>query len=440
MTPGEVNTDCTKNKIASRARIPLFSRTVIAGVNLSVLLIFVAVGLAFSYSYFPTTALLLMAASLAVVFRSIELVFSRRSRPASIERVRAFACLSICCGLAVPFLLAAATRQFHTHYFGLLILPVLETALYFALPWTLVVATISAGCTLFWVAYAAEFRPPFQLGELLEATTLALLFFIVGTLLWFMVDLLERRGRALEAHVSELKRTRAQLIEEEKMAAIGRLASAVAHEIRNPVAIISTAIEAAGSAVFSHEDREEMVRVAVVEARRLEKMTTDFLTYAQPGDQPQTEVDAASLSGYLASIAKAQALGKRVRIDIEANSECIVYGNEHQLQQALLNLMRNAIDASPEAGRVSVAVSQEQDTVKISIENGGPAIPTYAVSKIFEPFFTAKRGGTGLGLSIAQKVIQAHHGELKLECNREQCIVFSMFLPSHPRVVSAHRT
>lgn len=408
--------------------------------NLGVLLIFVLVGLIFSHSYFPTTSGLLIVAGVAIGLRLGETGLSRSSRLSSGVRVKKFAAASICFGLIIPFLLAAATRQFHTHYFGLLILPVLEVALYFSLPATLVVASASAASSLVWVAYAADFQRPFQLGELLESTTLVLLFFLVGTLVWLIVDLLRKREHSLEHYVEDLKETRAQLVEGEKLAAIGRLASAVAHEIRNPVAIISSAIEAAGCSAFSQEEREDMARVAVIEARRLEKLTTDFLTYAQPGDPPRTEVDAASLSGYLASIARAQALSKHVRVEIDAKDECLVYGNEDQLQQALLNLMRNAIDASPEDGRVSVAVSQQMNTVKISIENGGPAIPAYAVSKIFEPFFTAKRGGTGLGLSIAQKVIEAHHGELRLECNREECIVFSLLLPSHAPAPSARRT
>jgi signal transduction histidine kinase len=427
----ELNTHDHRDDYPLRATSQIVSRPVIAAVNLAVLLIFVFVGLMFSHSYFPTTSGLLVVAGVAMGLRFGETLLSGVSGFDSGAWVKRFAAASICFGLILPFLLAAATRQFHTHYFGLLILPVLEVALYFSLPATLVVASVSAASTLLWVAYAADFQRPFQLGELLEATTLVLLFFLVGTLVWLMVDLLRKREQSLERHVKDLKETRAKLVEGEKLAAIGRLASAVAHEIRNPVAIISSAIEAAGSSAFSLEEREDMARIAVIEARRLEKLTTDFLIYAQPGDPPRTEVDAASLSGYLGSIARAQALSKHVQVEIDAKDQCLVYGNEDQLQQALLNLMRNAIDASPEDGRVSVAVSQQADKVKISIENGGPAIPAYAVPKIFEPFFTAKRGGTGLGLSIAQKVIEAHHGELRLECNREECIVFSLLLPSH---------
>ena len=200
-------------------------------------------------------------------------------------------------------------------------------------------------------------------------------------------------------------------------------------EIRNPVAIISSAIEAAASAAFSIEEREEMAKVALMEARRLEKLTTDFLAYAQPGPAPRMEVDAMALIGYMGSIARAQALHKQIKIDVRTEEGCMIFGNEDQLQQALLNLLRNAIDASPEFGHISVEVSKQKETVRISIENQGPSIPAYAVPKIFEPFFTAKRGGTGLGLPIARKIAERHGGEIKLERNAEECVLFTLLLP-----------
>ncbi len=92
--------------------------------------------------------------------------------------------------------------------------------------------------------------------------------------------------------------------------------------------------------------------------------------------------------------------------------------------------MRNAIDASPEGGQVSVECELREGLVRIAIENQGPMIPEYAVPKIFEPFFTAKSGGTGLGLSIANKIAERHGGSLKLEQNRADHIQFALLLPA----------
>jgi signal transduction histidine kinase len=324
-----------------------------------------------------------------------------------------------------------ATRQFHTHYFGMLTLPVLEAALYFSFITTLSVAAIASSIAGFWVIYAAHFRPPFEIGELLEATTLVLVYFIVGILIWWLVDLLSGREEDLQRKVIDLEATRSRLIEEEKLAAVGRLASSVAHEIRNPVAIISSALEASASPSSSWEDREEMSKVAMMEARRLERLTKDFLSYAQPGAAPFTEVDATALVGYIASIVRAQASHKSLTIDLESCDSCWIYGNEGQLQQMLLNLMRNAIEASPEHGRIKIEVgSQCQDKIRIAVANAGPTIPREAVVRIFEPFFTAKQGGTGLGLAIARSIVEKHGGELLLECNETDNIVFAAIIPS----------
>ncbi|MGI4757649.1 MAG: sensor histidine kinase [Janthinobacterium lividum] len=397
-------------------------------VNIAALILFVTVELGFSYFNFPTPHAMLLVAAAAVLFRCGELALSRCFLRSA--RARTGAVSSIAVGLIVPFALAAATRQFHTHYFGLLILPVLEAALYFSLATMLVVATLASCSAALWVAYAAHFRPPFQLGELLETATLILLLFTVGTLVWILLDLLGKQDGELRDRLDDLEATRERLVQEEKLAAIGRLASAVAHEIRNPVAIISSAMEAARSASLSAEEREDMSSIALTEAKRLERLTTDFLSYAQPGDLLRSDVDVFTLVGYIASIAKAQALGKHVSICLDIEDGCRLHGNEDQLQQALLNLMRNAIEASPDGGVVSVRCDPHGDVVRIEVENQGMPIPDPILPKIFEPFFTAKSGGTGLGLPIARKIAEAHDGTLTLENNAEGHILFALLFPA----------
>jgi signal transduction histidine kinase len=405
------------------------ARRTIAALNLAILAIFVSAELFFSYFHFPTPRSMFLVAMIGMVFPVVELGMLRNRSELSHKASRLLACGSIAWNLALPFLLAAATRQFHTHYFGLLIQPVLEAALYFSLPITLATSAISSACVLSWVGYAADFKPPYQLGELLEATTLMLIYFLVGPLIWWLVDLLGKREEQLRQRLQDLEQAKARLVEGEKLAAVGRLASGLAHEIRNPVAIISSALEASASDAFSAEDRVEMSRVAVAEARRLEQLTTDFLTYAQPGIKSFDQVDAIALVGYILSIARAQALNRKITFNFLADQDCLLYGNEGQLQQALLNLLLNAVDASPDFGHVSVEVKQCAKGIRIAIENEGPAIPSEAVPQIFEPFFTAKRGGTGLGLAIARSIAEKHGGDLVLERNEEERILFALTLP-----------
>lgn len=403
----------------------------IAMVNLAVLLAFLLVQSVFSMFHGAPPPAVFIVAAFGIFLRLLEIGYTSRSSPLRIETTRTLGAISIVWNLLLPLLLAMATQQFHTHYFGMLILPVLEAALYFSFAVTLGVAVAASSIAGFWVVYAAHFRRPFLFGELLEATTLVLVYFIVGTLIWWLVDLVSNREEELQQRLDDLESTRSKLIEGEKLAAVGRLASAVAHEIRNPVAIISSALEASASAASSLVDRDEMANVAMMEARRLERLTSDFLSYAQPGSAPFTEVDTSAIVGYIASIVRAQASHKSLTIDLETCSDCHIYGNEGQLQQVLLNLMRNAIEASPERARIKIHVGRHhQNKVRIALANGGPRIPHNAVLQIFEPFFTAKEGGTGLGLAIARSIVEKHGGELLLERNDPDNIVFAAIIPS----------
>ena len=415
-----------------RLTAALISRSSIASIHLVVLLAFLLAQVVFSLSEGTPPPTTFVVALFGVCLRLVEMLYARKHPSLSLGAMRNLVVTSILWTLALPLMLAVATKQPDTHYFGMLILPVLEAALYFSLSFTLFVAACASSLAVFWVAYAAHFTPPFSIGELLEATTLVLVLFVTGTLVNWLITLLGSRDQELERRLEDLERTRAQLIEEEKLAAVGRLAGAVAHEIRNPVAIISSALEASGTSPISA--REELSTIAMLEARRLERLTTDFLSYASPRLGPLSEVDVAPLVGYIVAVVQPQAAHKSLRIDLEACGDCRIRANEGKLQQVLMNLMRNAIEASPEGSQITVRAEHDgAEQVRIAIANAGPSIPRDVVPRIFEPFFTAKEGGTGLGLSIARTIVEKHGGELLLEHNEPGRIVFAARLPALPQ-------
>jgi two-component system sensor histidine kinase HydH len=409
----------------------ILNRSIIGSVYLAALLIFFGAQMLFTaFLRLPPLPVFLLVA-FAIALRVLEILYAERWVKQDQARRRLFAAPSIAWTLVLALLLAVLTRQPDTHYFGMLILPILEAAIYFSLAATLFIATAASCISLFWVAYVAHFTPPFNAGEILEASTLVLVDFIVGCLVWLLVHMLRDREEQLRQQLDALETTRGKLIQEEKLAAIGRLASAIAHEIRNPVAIISSALETAASASFPAKERDEMARIAELEAKRLEKLTTDFLSYARPGGSSFQSLDATALIGYVVSIVRSQVLQKNVQIEAQICETCCIYGNETQLQQALLNLMRNAIEASPPHGSILLAAAQRSaERLHIRIENAGPAIPHPIVDRIFEPFITAKEGGTGLGLAIARSIFDRHQGQLFLERNEPDHVVFSVILPA----------
>ena len=408
----------------------IVSRSVIGSVHLAVLLAFFAMQFAFTaFIPIPPTPVFFLVAFGAGI-RIMEILTARHVPIQDDARNRLFAVPSIVWTLLLALLLAVLTRQPDTTYFGMLILPILEAAIYFSLLTTLLVAASAASISAFWVAYVSGFHSPFASGEILEASTLILVYFVVGCLVWLLVNLLRDREERLRQQMEDLNAARSKLIEKEKLAAVGRLASAVAHEIRTPVAILSSALETSASASISVNEREEMSRIATLEARRLERLTTEFLTYARPASSPFQPVDIPTLVGYIISIVQPHALQKSLQIESRVCDHCLLFGDEGQLQQALLNLMRNAIEASPQNGHISVVAERSsKESFRIRIKNTGSAIPPNIAQHIFEPFFTTKPGGTGLGLAIVRSIAERHHGEVHLEQNDPDQIVFTMILP-----------
>jgi two-component system, NtrC family, sensor histidine kinase HydH len=408
-------------------------RTLIAGTYLVFLLAFFITQRIFAgMSRLPSWSAMALVLT-AIAMRVAELgYFHRRSSTLTTRAERYLAIFSIVWASLLPLPLAIASRESDTPYFGLLMLPILETAVYFSFRATLIAAFVASIFPVFWIFYAGHFHPPFAVGEMLESATIVLAFFIVGSLVSVLMDRIRQRNQELAQHADDLEKTRSRLIEQEKLAAVGRLASSIAHEIRNPVAIISSALEASGSGSFAPLEREEMNRVAMTEARRLVKLTSDFLSYANLSAEPFERLNLGTLAGYVEGIVRVQAREKRLHVDLQVDTveSSNVQGNEGQIQQVLLNLLRNAVEAAPEGSAIRVRVhSGGSGEAMITIENGGPAIPVSATERIFEPFYTNKPNGTGLGLAIARRIVERHGGMLYLERNEQDHVMFTMTLP-----------
>jgi two-component system sensor histidine kinase AtoS len=228
----------------------------------------------------------------------------------------------------------------------------------------------------------------------------------------------------------QLEEARARLLSEEKLAVVGRFSSAIAHEIRNPVAMISSALTTARDRGPESAEGQEMFEIAVKETSRLEKLTTDFLVYARPQFPARERSDVADSVGYIADICRPHAakVSVAIRTEIAAGLWADIDGG--QLQQALLNLAMNAIEASPAGSTVVLRGKRDKAGIAIEVENGHGPIPPNAVHRIFEPFFTTRPAGTGLGLAIARNFVLGHGGDLFLSRNEPDLVRFSITLPS----------
>ena len=270
--------------------------------------------------------------AIATVFslKAIELLWIwRRSHPLKPGALIALTWMSIGLNLALAFLLSDLTDHEDSPYFVLMVIPILESAFRFELPMVFGVVAIADATCFFWVWRYFERHPPVEIGEYFEAGTTSLMFAIVGVVVWLLVRHLRQNELRLANNLLELQRTRERLLQEEKLAAIGRLSSAIAHEIRNPAAMISSSIATAKQ--LCGAEKEEMFEIASQEASRLSQLTTDFLSYARPRPPHPTPTSLADTVAYVADACRALTTQKGVHILANASQDLFISVDPGQL-------------------------------------------------------------------------------------------------------------
>jgi two-component system sensor histidine kinase HydH len=385
-------------------------------------------------SYFgspPPMLVVVLAAAFLANF--IELVWLRGTGSLSPSGIVALTWASMTLNIAVAFALASLSYRQDIQYFALMLAPILQAAFRLSLRATLLTVTSSTGLIFFWVWNYFRWHPPLEINEYMEAGTISLIYAIAGVLVWTLVNHLRSKHTDLARSLIELEAAKERLLIEEKLAAVGRFSTAIAHEIRNPVAMISSALTTALNRPVDSAESQEMFEIAAKEAFRLEKLTTDFLAYARPRSPAKERGDVADSIGYIADVCRPRATERAVAIRTETPDGLWADIDGGQLQQALLNLAMNAIEASPSGAAVVLRGRRDNDRVRIEIENSRGPIPADEVGCIFEPFFTTKPSGTGLGLAIAHSIVFAHGGELVLSRNEPDLVQFSIVLPFYTR-------
>jgi two-component system sensor histidine kinase HydH len=366
---------------------------------------------------------------LMLAFRSLELLWlNSRIRRLTEREARIESYVSIASMFILTALLTYFTNRDENPYFVLLAIPILQCAYMFGLLLTILTIAAADAMIIFWIWHFYALHPPARPSEFLEIGMFCVVYMLMGLLVWFLVNQLKTNQSRLKDSLELLQATRERLISEEKLAAVGRLASGVAHEIRNPVAMISSSLATASYPGTEEGEREEMFAIAARESKRLESLTADFLTYARPSPLKRSPVLMNDLLSYIAAVTRAHASSHGIAIVCELKVDIPVDIDAPQMEGALLNLVLNAIDATPSGGTVRLNASVAGELLKIDVEDSGPAIPETALPQIFEPFFTTKPAGTGLGLAIARSAAIAHGGDLHLSRNRDGCVMFSMML------------
>ena len=359
----------------------------------------------------------------------IELVWLQGQTHGITERTaRLETALSIAGIFLLSALLALLTNRDDAPYFVLLAIPILQCAYHFGLVPTALTISAAVGMIFFWMHYFFLMHPPPLATEYLEAGMISIIYSLMGLLVWFLVHQLKLQQTRLSENMVELESTREKLIREEKLAAVGRLASGIAHEIRNPVAMISSSLTTATSPGIGEVDREEMLQIAAKESSRLEHLTKEFLSYARPSAPQRSQVLVSDLLIYTADVVKAHATKRSIEVACLPAEDLAIEIDSAQVQGALLNLVLNGVDAMSTPGTVELSATRSGAFIRIEVQNSGSPISDAVLPRIFEPFYSTKPKGAGLGLAIARRVAQDHGGDLWVSCNEKGRVVFSITL------------
>lgn len=248
----------------------------------------------------------------------------------------------------------------------------------------------------------------------------------------------DETGRLAEAFnkmADELDRHQRQIIHTEKLAAIGRLSSGIAHEINNPLMGVQNACRFLKSDGGISPKSKEYLELIEDSLGKIEKIVRGLLVSSKRKEDPAAEFPVNSVVQRAAELAEHAAGLKQVKLHLEPGFGSVeVFGSPDRLQQVVLNLMLNAIDAAPEGTRVIVSTRWDDGThfARISISDKGPGIQEEDLDHIFEPFFTTKDPGvgTGLGLFVCHQIVQEMNGRIEVQSEAGRGAVFHVLLPS----------
>jgi signal transduction histidine kinase len=218
----------------------------------------------------------------------------------------------------------------------------------------------------------------------------------------------------------------------ERMTCVNQFAAGIAHEIRNPLTSIKGFIQL----MARRTDRPatpEHLEIILSEIARIDNLISEFQMLARPLKEPEfAKVNICKLLDDVALLMEGQVHNKDIVVRLQPPPAfgCFAFGDMSQLKQVFINLLKNAIEAAPFGGNITLAIGRQQNMVAVTVENDGESIPEEIISRLGTPFFTTKEGGTGLGLSVCYSIVENHGGKIKVFSLKGQGTVFTVLLPA----------
>jgi len=230
--------------------------------------------------------------------------------------------------------------------------------------------------------------------------------------------------------LSAIRAMESRMRQADRLATVGRMAANIAHEIRNPLASLTGAIEVLTSPHTAEDARERLSQIVARESERLNHIIKNFLEYARPAPLSIATFDVAAAAEEVLLLLEHRASPGSLKVMREFAPSVLWAVDAQQFRQILWNLCLNAVEAMPEGGELRVAVAIFGDTLEVTVGDTGEGIAAGDISHVFEPFFSTKSEGTGLGLALVHRIVQEHGGDIDVRSSPGLGTTFTLTLPS----------
>ena len=232
--------------------------------------------------------------------------------------------------------------------------------------------------------------------------------------------------------VTERRRAAENMAFAERMSAVGNMAAALAHEIGTPLGVISNNAEYLLLDLGDDDPRREDLEVMLREAERIGGLVRDLLEFARPEKPEMEELRLEDVLERIERLVRHTARKQKTELAFTSEKDLPpVYGDANQLEQVVLNLTMNALQAVKQGGRVELQLGARESGVVLRVIDDGPGIAPEDLERIFHPFFTTKPNGTGLGLAVCKRIVEEHRGHLTAGRTESGGAAFLVWLPAH---------